>query len=339
MSDQEVSDFMSISGCSDTARAKFFLDAAGGDVQAALANFFDNGGNEAPIVIPDHVEEPVQQAPRLTGVSVQQGISPEDHREFSVGGEKSGLAVMKKETENNDEFVTGLFKRAQENAGATADDPNAVTDRFSGGGHRLGGEGMASQHIPKKEVKKPETVKLTMWKDGFTINEEPIRLYSDAKNKEFLDQITSGKLPMELVRFGSEVALEMEDRRQEDYEENQPKPTFKSFGGAGSRLGGTSSSGPPVPAPPAPARELLITVDPSKPKTKLRLRLASGKQLVQEFNQDHTITDLKSFCDVHAGGRTYELRSGFPPKPLDLTSSSTLLEAKLLNETIIQRLL
>ena len=48
-----------------------------------------------------------------------------------------------------------------------------------------------------------------------------IRLYNDPKNKEFLDQITSGKLPMELVRFGTEVALEMEDRREDDYEQNK----------------------------------------------------------------------------------------------------------------------
>ena len=95
-----------------------------------------------------------------------------------------------------------------------------------------------------------------------------------------------------------------------------------------------------------------MNIDESKSKTKLRFRLASGKQLVQgltpfrywkqqfysEFNQDHTILDLKKFCDPHAGGRNYELRSGYPPKPLDLTSTSSLVDAKLLNETVIQRL-
>lgn len=108
-------------------------------------------------------------------------------------------------------------------------------ERFAGGGHKLGGEGHPSQRIEKPKPKEPEKVKLTMWKDGFTINEEvlfifyqvlnreikEVRLYNDPKNKEFLDQITSGKLPMELVRFGTEVALEMEDRREDDYEENK----------------------------------------------------------------------------------------------------------------------
>ncbi|CAG5101450.1 Oidioi.mRNA.OKI2018_I69.YSR.g17100.t1.cds [Oikopleura dioica] len=60
---------------------------------------------------------------------------------------------------------------------------------------------------------------------------------------------------------------------------------------------------------------------------------------IKEFNQDHTISDIKKFCDPHTGGRSYELRSGFPPKPLDLNSTSSLVEAKLLNETLFQRLL
>jgi len=72
MSDQAVSEFMSITGCSDTARAKFFLDAAHGDVSAAIANFFDAGGNDAQIEEP-MVQEPAAAqpepvaAPRLAG--------------------------------------------------------------------------------------------------------------------------------------------------------------------------------------------------------------------------------------------------------------------------------
>jgi len=351
MSDQAVSEFMSITGSSDTARAKFFLDAAHGDVSAAIANFFDAGGNDAQMDEPMVQEPPAApaqpepvSAPRLAGVSMQGGSQRgnDGPREFSVGGEKSGLAVMKNENEDknqdNNSYVKGLFKRAQETAGATDEDPSLKSERFAGGGHKLGGEGHPSQRIEKPKPKEPEKVKLTMWKDGFTINEEEIRLYNDPKNKEFLDQITSGKLPMELVRFGTEVALEMEDRREDDYEQNKPKLVFKAYTGSGNRLG-SSEPGPSIPAPKAPEKESLVNIDESKSKTKLRFRLASGKQLVQEFNQDHTILDLKKFCDPHAGGRNYELRSGYPPKPLDLTSASSLVDAKLLNETVIQRLL
>ena len=98
---------------------------------------------------------------------------------------------------------------------------------------------------------------------------------------------------MELVRFGTEVALEMEDRREDDYEQNkvlannelipnkfQPKPVFKAYTGSGNRLG-SSEPGPSIPAPKAPEKESLVNIDESKSKTKLRFRLASGKQLVQ----------------------------------------------------------
>ncbi|CAG5114227.1 Oidioi.mRNA.OKI2018_I69.chr2.g8291.t1.cds [Oikopleura dioica] len=350
MSDQAVSEFMSITGCSDAARAKFFLDAASNDLSAAITNFFDAGGNDAQIdqpmeqVAEPAVPEPAPAAaapePRLAGVSMggtQRGRN-DGPREFSVGGEKSGLAVMKDENQDNDSYVKSIFKRAQENAGATDEDPSEKKERFSGGGYKLGGDGHASQRIEKPKPKEPEKVKITMWKDGFTINDEDIRLYSEPRNQQFLDQVTSGRLPTDLLKYGTEVALEMEDRRQDDYEENKPKPQFKAFTGSGNRLG-ASDAGPSVPPPKAPATESLVNIDESKSKTKLRFRLASGKQLVQEFNQDHTISDIKKFCDPHAGGRSYELRSGFPPKPLDLNSTSSLVEAKLLNETVIQRLL
>ena len=50
-------------------------------------------------------------------------------------------------------------------------------ERFAGGGHKLGGEGHPSQRIEKPKPKEPEKVKLTMWKDGFTINEEVFALF------------------------------------------------------------------------------------------------------------------------------------------------------------------
>ena len=51
------------------------------------------------------------------------------------------------------------------------------------------------------------------------------------------------------------------------------------------------------------------------------------------------MTDLKNFCAATSGGKNFELRAGFPPKPIDLNSEQTLQDAKLLNETVIQRYL
>ena len=66
-----------------------------------------------------------------------------------------------------------------------------------------------------------------MWKDGFSVDGGPLRRYDDPANKQFLDEITQGRLPMELRALGTEVNVSMEDRRKDDYEENKPKQEFK----------------------------------------------------------------------------------------------------------------
>ena len=62
------------------------------------------------------------------------------------------------------------------------------------------------------------------------------------------------------------------------------------------------------------------------------------KIIFLEFNQSHTVQDLAGFCAGFASGKNFELRAGFPPKPIDLEGTQSLKDAKLLNETIIQRL-
>ena len=170
---------------------------------------------------------------------------------------------------------------------------------------------------------------------------------------------------MELVRFGTEVALEMEDRREDDYEQNKvlfyyrinlknilAKTSFQNFCWKWKQIrffwtrpfdSCSKSSWKRVTC------EYWRVKVEDKTTISSRIRQAAcsrytpfryrKQQFYSEFNQDHTILDLKKFCDPHAGGRKYELRSGYPPKPLDLTSTSSLVDAKLLNETVIQRLL
>ena len=46
MSDSAISDFMNITGCSDHSRAKFYIDSANGDIDAAVISFFESAGDE-----------------------------------------------------------------------------------------------------------------------------------------------------------------------------------------------------------------------------------------------------------------------------------------------------
>ena len=97
----------------------------------------------------------------------------------------------------------------------------------------------------------------------------------------FLDDITQGRLPTELRALGTEVNVSMEDRRNDTYEENKPKEQFKSFVGSGNRLGASSEPSTSSSTSSAPISTPTIDVDKSKPVTKLRIRLGTGKQIVQ----------------------------------------------------------
>lgn len=336
---------MTITGCSDANRANFFLDSCNGDVSAAVLNFFEAGGNEAAIPEAAPAEEsqpPSQEASqeaRLGTVNIQ-SRGGEDKREFYVGGESSGLGVIKKESKDDPEdYVNDVFKRAKESGAATGERQREKEERFIGSGYKLGGDGIESSVIQGKAARQqPKDLVIRMWKTGFTVDDEPLRRYDDPENKTFMDQITKGELPDELRHLGREVNVEMENHQEEEYA--PPKQEFKSFGGTANRLGAGPSTSAAAPTPVAvPAATPKLNVDGTQPTTKLRIRTCTGTQLVQEFNQSQTISDLRNFCAAYSGGKDFELRTGFPPKPITSPNSQSLKDAKLLNETVIQRLL
>jgi len=327
---------MNITGCTDHTRAKFYIDSANGDIDAAVISFFESAGDE-------QASSSDQPSGTLGQVTIDPPRVNKGPNEYYAGGAQSGVAVAAPPSQpvDNDKFVQDVFKRAKESVGAKAHEEQRERrseERFIGSGYRLGGDGVPSSQVAGESARpQPKDIKLVMWKDGFTVDNGPHRRYDDPANKQFLDEITQGRLPMELRALGTEVNVSMEDRRKDDYEENKPKEEFKAFGGSGNRLGAETPS-TSAPAPPAPTASN-VEIDESKPKTKLRLRLANGKQAVQEFNQCHTLADLKSFCAQAAPGKSFELRAGFPPKPITADDGQTLKEANLLNETVIQRLL
>jgi UBX domain-containing protein 1 len=42
-------------------------------------------------------------------------------------------------------------------------------------------------------------VKITLWQNGFQVDEGPLRDYNAPENKEFMKEITAGYVPKELV--------------------------------------------------------------------------------------------------------------------------------------------
>jgi len=167
---------------------------------------------------------------------------------------------------------------------------------------------------------------ITMYRDGFTINNGPLRPTSDPINKKFVDEIARGQCPDELAEAqraaGAEedVPVSVTDKRGEDY----PVPVVSMM------ASGAQSRAIQVPAKIENAisgGEGTMTVDAAKPTTKIQIRFHDGSKKAQEFNQDHTVGDLRTFCS-QITGQPMAVKGGFPPKPMT-DDTQTLKDAGL----------
>ena len=136
------------------------------------------------------------------------------------------------------------------------------------------------------------------------------------------------------------------------------EPTHIAFAGEGNRLGGSKAPSAARPAnvdglsedeqlalalslsselaaqaAPAGAGAALV-LDEAAPTTSLQVRLADGSRKVVKANHTHTLRQLKGHVATLCPGVAFDLKGGFPPKPLT-DDDATLADAKLLNESIV----
>uniref|UniRef100_A0A7S3TU47 NSFL1 cofactor p47 n=1 Tax=Strombidinopsis acuminata TaxID=141414 RepID=A0A7S3TU47_9SPIT len=178
---------------------------------------------------------------------------------------------------------------------------------------------------------------VTLYRNGFTVGDGPFRPLSDPLNKKFVDEMASGRCPAELQEGRSDaVHVAVHDKRGEDYKEATAPaaPAYVAFSGEGQTLSSGSSSA--VAAAPVQADQASITVDPSKPKAKVQIRFHDGQKKAQEFNEDHTVGDLRNFCQAAVGDQAMTIMGGFPPKPIT-DDSLTLKDAGLLGSAVTAR--
>lgn len=210
--------------------------------------------------------------------------------------------------------------------------------KFVGSGFRLG-DPAGQAPVPSAAPAKPQKIVklITFYKQGFTVNDGPLRRYDDQANQAFLEDINQGYVPQELEAEaqGQEVHVELADKKMEDFKE-PPKPKYHAFGGSGYSL--SSSSSAPAHAPtPAPRKQ--VVVDESKPITTIQIKLADGTRLVAKFNHEHTVLDIRSFIELaQKPAGAYDLVGGFPPKAL-ADPNQTIKDAGLLNAAVNQRML
>ncbi|KAL2316987.1 hypothetical protein Fmac_030863 [Flemingia macrophylla] len=262
--------------------------------------------------------------------------------EYYTGGEKSGMLVRDPIKGGNTNSVDDIFDRAREVAVDAPPENSSRSRSFSGTARLLSGETLPSAPPRVQEV----THSVTFWRNGFSVNDGPLRRLDDPQNAPFLESIKMSECPKELEPADGRTSVHVNlTRRDEDYPE-PVKPRQLAFQGVGRTLGSTSSSNDePVQttgASPntAPLPTMGLVVDESQSVTSIQLRLADGTRMVSRFNHHHTIRDVRAFIDASrpGGARNYQLQTmGFPPKQLtDL--DQTIEQAGIANSVVIQKL-
>ncbi|MCD9646900.1 Plant UBX domain-containing protein 3 [Datura stramonium] len=261
-------------------------------------------------------------------------------QEYYTGGEKSGMLVQDPSKHND---VDSIFDRARQ-VGATQGPlenvvPSSSSTSFTGSGRTLAGE-----TVPTSAPQPPESIvhNIIFWRNGFTVNDGPLRRLDDPENASFLESITKSECPRELAPADSRSQVHCNLIRRD---ENCPEPEKRQvpFQGVGRTLGSSSTPATSEPSDSAPTSTgpaaSTSVLDESLPSTSLQIRLADGTRLVAHFNFRQTVGDIRAFIDASrpSDTRAYQLQTvGFPPKILR-DPTQTIEEAGLGNSVVIQK--
>ncbi|EEF37052.1 UBX domain-containing protein, putative [Ricinus communis] len=259
--------------------------------------------------------------------------------EYYTGGQKSGMLVQDP-TKPYD--ADAIFDQARHLGVERPVDnlhSSSSSRSFTGTGRLLSGETVPSAPQPSQAVNH----NVTFWRNGFTVNDGPLRRFDDPSNAAFLESIKKSECPFELQPADgrSQVHLDLM-RREENYYE--PKKRQTSFQGVGRTLGSSSGTAtdpasPTVSLKTPPLPSVGLVVDSSLPTTSIQLRLADGTRMVSRFNLHHTIRDIRDFIEASrpGGERNYQLQTmGFPPKQL-IDPEQTIEAAGIANSVVIQK--
>jgi len=200
----------------------------------------------------------------------------------------------------------------------------------------------------QKKEQQHVTRTITFWRNGFTVDDGPLRNVTDPENQEFLRDINNGIVPREMAGdAGPNVTFStnLVDNRAQERKE-PPKPKVTAFAGSGHALGSSTTTSAPVSTPPPSNNNNVkpagssYTVDESQPFTSIQLRLHDGTRLVAKFNLSHTVADIRRFVESAkrlGPGQNYDLMLTFPQKVLNEVDK-TVGELGLQNAVIVQKL-
>lgn len=225
----------------------------------------------------------------------------DDQNKYYVGGNAqggggSGLSVMGPPDQDQDgSHYSGIFAHAE--SGSSEDTPATV---------------------------------ITLYRDGFTVDDGEYRPLSDPENKLFLDDLNLGRVPQELAHKGTDLSVSIVNKATEEY----VPPAYVAYSGSGHSIGAAAAQDGAVVESTGVD---LPVVDDSKPKTTIAVRLHTGKRMRASLNHSHTLRHLQALIQAEGAGEIpYILMAGFPPSQIT-NFDQTVEEAGLCGSQVTQK--
>lgn len=187
---------------------------------------------------------------------------------------------------------------------------------------------------------KPEqgevNITITLYANGFMVNNGPFRNYENPENQAFMAQINQGRVPNELQSLtrGKPAAVSLQDKRGEPYVP-PPPPPYVAFSGQGESVSKTTSQPVGTVNLNLPNPE----VNENIPSTTIQIRFHNGQRKAITMNLGSPVQMLFDYVMYAAPvNGPFQLVSGFPPRPLeDLWAS--VESAGIAGSAVIQKLI
>ncbi|XP_066996283.2 NSFL1 cofactor p47 [Anabrus simplex] len=372
-----IENFVQITG-SNAEKARDNLEWSMWDLGVALERYYgkmdmgeqqdDLSDPEMPELVPAHAPSSAEvgrrnareERTRFSTIADLEGADSSDDEDaqayYAGGSEHSGQQVLGPPSrKKKKDIIADILKSAQQ-VGAEVVDPakpssSTTRESFSGTGYRLGQSESDTQVVPSALGSRGDSdssqVTLKLWKEGFNINDGPLREYDDPENSQFLDSVRQGLIPPELTsNVGNAVVhLNLEDHHHESFTSFRA-PKVRPFSGQGHILGRPTPAfvrtkteegeHPQGDVGVAPSFEL----DDSKPTTTIAIRLPDGSRLNGVFNHTHTVGDIRAFINqTHPefAQTQYSLQTTIPTQELK-DNNVTIVKAELFSSVLIMRL-
>lgn len=256
---------------------------------------------------------------------------------YAGGGPRSGINILdpsKRDQGAPNDLVRNILQQAHANAtrGAGPSDPQQK-GRLAAGDHDEEDDG--ADLDGDDEAMEAVTQHLTLWQDGFSIEDGPLHRYDDPASAALLAQIQSGKAPRDLfnVAFDQPIQISVAQRLGEAY-----KAPDSAAGHGSKRRTNAAAAAAAEENVKKTSISILPTfsIDASAPTTKILIRTADGERLPLVVNLSTTIAAIREHLALLDPVRPFTLHVQMPLRSLDDTQA-TVEEAGIKGAAILQK--